>query len=190
MVLSTLSWASFHSKPSKAFRMATDLKDHAATTNERSISELEHASDSSDDVFDKKLAARIRHKIDWRLIPALGAMYGISLMDRKNVSNAAIAGMLVDLDMRTGPGYNIVNMSFFFTYILLQPVMIILCRKIGPRHFLPGVVLAWGVVIIGFGFSQNWHTLVGLRLILGGFEGGYFPGCLYLLSCWYTRCKG
>ncbi|KAF2464913.1 major facilitator superfamily protein [Lindgomyces ingoldianus] len=114
-------------------------------------------------------------------------MYGISLMDRKNVSNAAIAGMLVDLRMRTGYGYNLVNMCFFITYILLQPFMIVLCRKIGPRFFLPGICIVWGGVIIGFGFAQNWHTLVPLRLILGGLESGYFPGCLYLLSCWYTK---
>jgi hypothetical protein len=38
----------------------------------------------------------------------------------------------------------------------------------------------WGAVIIGFGFSKNWSTLVALRLILGILEAGYFPGCVYL----------
>jgi hypothetical protein len=89
--------------------------------------------------IDPKVSARLRHAIDWRLIPALGAMYGISLMDRKNVSNAAIAGMLVDLKMGRGMGYNLVNLCFFITYVLCQPFMVILCRKIGPRYFLPGM---------------------------------------------------
>jgi hypothetical protein len=88
---------------------------------------------------DPKTSARLRHAIDWRLIPALGAMYGISLMDRKNVSNAAIAGMLKDLKMSRGMGYNLVNMCFFITYVLCQPFMVILCRKVGPRYFLPGM---------------------------------------------------
>lgn len=26
-------------------------------------------------------------------------------------------------------------------------------------------------------------------MLLGVLEAGYFPGCVYLLSCWYTRCK-
>lgn len=164
--------------------MAPDNKSNMADTKERDVSELERASTSSSDSFDKETAKKIRHRVDWRLIPALGAMYGISLMDRKNVSNAAIAGMLVDLKMRTGPGYNLANMCFFITYILLQPVMIIICRKVGPRFFLPAICLAWGVVIIGFGFAQNWPTLIPLRLLLGALEAGYFPGCLYLLSCW------
>jgi MFS family permease len=43
------------------------------------------------------------------------------------------------------------------------------------------------VIIIGFGFAKNWSTLVALRLILGILEAGYFPGCVYLLSTWYTK---
>lgn len=29
--------------------------------------------------------------------------------------------------------------------------------------------------------------MIPLRLILGLFEAGFFPGCLYLISTWYTR---
>ena len=47
------------------------------------------------------------------------------------------AGMLVDLHLYKGPGYNIMNMSFFITYVALQPLMILICRKVGPRIFLP-----------------------------------------------------
>lgn len=62
-----------------------------------------------------------------------------------------------------------------------------ICRYVGPRLFLPGICLAWGAIIIGFGFAKNWETLLGLRLVLGVLEAGYFPGCVYLLSTWYTR---
>jgi len=70
---------------------------HITTKNE-STDHIEHlekglaSPSTSSDSVDLKLAAKLRHRVDWRLIPALGAMYGISLMDRKNVSNAAIAG--------------------------------------------------------------------------------------------------
>ncbi|KAK6819457.1 hypothetical protein PG987_015940 [Apiospora arundinis] len=170
--------------------VATDEKLETSVSHASSIGDIESSPTGPpprlfDD--DKDMAARVRHRIDWRLIPALGLMYGISLMDRKNVSNAAIAGMLADLGMRTGVSYNVVNMSFFITYILLQPLMVIACRRLGPRLFLPSICVAWGAVIIGFGFAHNWHTLVPLRLLLGGLEAGFFPGCLFLMSCWYTR---
>ena len=31
--------------------------------------------------------------------------------------------------------------------------------------------------------------MLGLRVTLGTFEAGLFPGAIYLLSLWYTRCK-
>ncbi|KAJ4405636.1 hypothetical protein N0V91_005155 [Didymella pomorum] len=169
------------------------FKDHEARHLENVDNEKGFTTPSSSSqndapfTIDPKVSARLRHAIDWRLIPALGAMYGISLMDRKNVSNAAIAGMLVDLKMGKGMGYNLVNLCFFITYVLCQPFMVILCRKVGPRYFLPGICLAWGAVIVGFGFTKSWPSLIPLRLVLGLLESGYFPGCLYLLSCWYTK---
>lgn len=29
--------------------------------------------------------------------------------------------------------------------------------------------------------------MLGLRLILGALEAGFYPGCVYLLSTWYPR---
>lgn len=40
---------------------------------------------------------------------------------------------------------------------------------------------------IGFGFVQHWTILVALRLILGILEAGFFPGCVFLISTWYSR---
>ncbi|CAN9440396.1 unnamed protein product [Alternaria alternata] len=141
-------------------------------TKDGSADHIEHLEkglatpSTSSDTIDLKLAAKLRHRVDWRLIPALGAMYGISLMDRKNVSNAAIAGMLSDLRMSRGYGYNLVNLCFFITYVLCQPFMIIVCRKVGPRLFLPGICVAWGAVIVGFGFTNNWQSLIPLRIFI------------------------
>lgn len=42
--------------------------------------------------------------------------------------------------------------------------------------------------MIGFGFVKKWYELAALRLVLGVFEAGFFPSCVYLLSTWYTRC--
>ena len=41
--------------------------------------------------------------------------------------------------------------------------------------------------MICFAFVKVWSSLIPLRLILGIFEAGFFPGCAYLLSCWYPR---
>ncbi|EEP80396.1 conserved hypothetical protein [Uncinocarpus reesii 1704] len=166
----------------------------AATTNstDEKLSPL-HIEDGtkvdteSNGSFTPKQASALRRRIDLRLIPALGFMYGISLMDRKNVSNAAIAGMRKDLDLLQGYRYSLITLCFFITYVVFQSPMTVICRKIGPRIFLPGICFLWGCLVIGLGFSKDWTTMVGLRLVLGILEAGYFPGCVYLLSTWYTR---
>lgn len=40
--------------------------------------------------FDKKSEKKLVRRIDYRLLPILGAMYSIALIDRVNVSYAAI----------------------------------------------------------------------------------------------------
>lgn len=131
----------------------------------------------------------ILRRIDLRVVPALGLMFGISLMDRSNISAAIIAGMEKDLHLQVGYRYSLIILCFFITYVIVQIPMTIVCRKLGPRYFLPGVCGLWGGLIVGFGFSNNWTTLLALRLVLGCLEAGYFPGSVYLLSTWYTRCK-
>lgn len=41
--------------------------------------------------------------------------------------------------------------------------------------------------MIAMGFVKTWQQLAALRVILGIFEAGFFPGCVYLLSTWYCR---
>ena len=53
---------------------------------------------------------------------------------------------------------------------------IVVLRKLGPKLFLPLIVVLWGIVMIAFGFVKEWTTLLPLRLILGIFEAGFFPG--------------
>jgi MFS family permease len=127
------------------------------------------------DAFTPEERKKIIRKVDLRLIPTLGFMYCVSLMDRTNLGVAMVAGMGVDLKL-TGQRYSLVVLLFFITYVALQPPATVVLRKLGPRVFLPSIVVIWGSVMIGFGFVKEWHTLLPLRLILGIFEAGFFPG--------------
>ncbi|KAI9670888.1 MAG: hypothetical protein M1817_003773 [Caeruleum heppii] len=148
-------------------------------------------SNSGDGYIDEEYtpaeARKLIHRIDRRLVTTCGVMYCISLMDRTNLSAAAIAGMTRELRLDIGFRYSIVGLVFFITYIIFQPPCTVIVRKGGPRNVLAAITLAWGVVMIGMGFTKNWTQLLALRLILGIFEAGFFPGCVYLLSTWYVR---
>ncbi|EEP80228.1 predicted protein [Uncinocarpus reesii 1704] len=96
-------------------------------------------------------------KVDWRLIPILGALYSISLIDRVNISSARIAGMEKELRLDIGNRYSIALLVFFIPYLIFE------------------------------GFITNYASLIVCRLFVGFFESGFFPGCVYLISCWYAR---
>ena len=130
---------------------------------------------------------KIIRRIDRRLVLTLGFMYCVSLMDRTNLGIASVAGMAVDLKFGKTERYNIIVLLFFITYVLLQPPATVILRKLGPRAFLPTITVLWGVTMICFGFVKEWTDMIPLRLILGIFEAGFFPGCAYLLSCWVSQ---
>lgn len=75
-----------------------------------------------------------------------------------------------------GYRYSIITLVFFTTYVVLQPVATVVLRKAGPRIFLPAITLLWGMTMVCFGFLTTWDQMVGLRVILGIFEAGFFPG--------------
>ncbi|KAJ4292749.1 hypothetical protein N0V90_009412 [Kalmusia sp. IMI 367209] len=137
---------------------------------------------------------KIIHRIDRRLVVTVGVLYCISLMDRTNLSAAALAGMTVELKLgipyplsSSVSRYSVVTLVFFTTYVVFQPPSTIIIRKLGPRIHLSVIVTLWGAVMIGMGFVKDWESLAGLRVILGILEAGFFPSCVYLLSTWYTR---
>ena len=82
--------------------------------------------------------------------------------------------------------YSIVTIVFFASYIVFQPPATVICRYLGPRNFLAAIVVLWGAVMIGMGFSDSYGTLAALRVVLGVLEAGFFPSCVYLLSTWCT----
>lgn len=65
--------------------------------------------------------------------------------------------------------------------------MTAIARKLRPGRFLCGIVISWGLVIVGHGLVQSWRSMLALRCLLGIFEAGFFSGCVHLLSSWYIR---
>ncbi|KAH7345872.1 phthalate transporter-like protein [Pyrenochaeta sp. MPI-SDFR-AT-0127] len=136
-----------------------------------------------DEIEEKKLI----RKIDWRLLPVLGALYSISFIDRGNIGVARVAGMGQDLQLQIGERYTTVLVLFFPTYFLLELPSNMILRKAGVANWLCFIAFCWGIIMIGQAFAKNWWTLAICRVLLGAMEAGFFPGCVYLITCWYVR---
>lgn len=101
----------------------TDIKEPAALRFESPDREnLEKANQGvvhpvdEDEEFSYAEQRKIIHRIDRRLVVMLGLMYCVSLIDRGNMPNAAVAGMHDDLNTDVGYRYSIATLVFFITY--------------------------------------------------------------------------
>ena len=75
-----------------------------------------------------------------------------------------------DLGMSIGDRYSITSMMFFVPYVICQFPANIVIRKLGAALWLSSLVILWGCVSIGMGFTKEWTQLLGCRVILGVLE--------------------
>ncbi|XP_044717179.1 major facilitator superfamily domain-containing protein [Hirsutella rhossiliensis] len=137
------------------------------------------------------LEKKLIRKIDFRLLPMILMMYILNYIDRTNIALARLAGLEEDLKLdQNGSQFETAVSILFVGYILMQVPSNLILNKTGkPGKYLPACMIVWGVIS---GATAGCHSYGGLlvgRFFLGFVEAAYFPGCLYYLSCWYTRSE-
>lgn len=83
--------------------------------------------------------------------------------------------------------YAICLAIFFAFYVLFEVPSNMVMKAWRPAMWLPLIMVAWGIVMIGMGFVQNFTGLFVTRLFLGISEAGLFPGVSFYLTQWYRR---
>ncbi|KAJ5729718.1 uncharacterized protein N7483_004226 [Penicillium malachiteum] len=135
---------------------------------------------------EQKEKALVR-KIDTRLLIIMLVMYILNYLDRNNIAAAKLAGLQDDLNL-TGDEYQVCVSILFVGYLLMQVPSNMILKKFGkPSIYLPSCMVVWGVISCCTAVTKDFGGLLAVRFFLGFIEAAYFPGCLYLLSAWYTR---
>ncbi|QSZ36684.1 hypothetical protein DSL72_006565 [Monilinia vaccinii-corymbosi] len=130
---------------------------------------------------------KLKRKIDLRLFPMVILMYIMNYLDRNNIAAARLAGMEEDLNL-VGDQYQTCVSILFVGYLLMQIPSNLFLNKLGkPATYLPTAMIIWGCISAATAGTQSFVGLLMCRFFLGFVEAAYFPGCLYYLSCWYTR---
>ncbi|KAF5359980.1 hypothetical protein D9758_007596 [Tetrapyrgos nigripes] len=130
---------------------------------------------------------KIVRLIDRRMLPVLGLLYSIALIDRNNLALSRTAGMEEDLQIAVGYRYSIISLLFFIPYTLLELPSNLLLRQFGVRNCLTFYIAAWGAVQLGMAFVKSWQQLAGCRVLLGALEAGFFPAMTFIITTWYKR---
>lgn len=58
-----------------------------------------------------------------------------------------------------------------------------------PSWYLPGIMIIWGAICAVMSVVKNYQGMLALRFFLGCIEAGFFPGVLYVMTCWYKKAE-
>ncbi|KAK1142713.1 hypothetical protein N8T08_007344 [Aspergillus melleus] len=124
-------------------------------------------------------------KFDRKLIPFLALLYMLSFLDRSNIGNAKIAGLMEDLKLSSSQ-YEWLLTAFYITYILFE-WMTLMYRVVPPHIYIALCVCGWGLVATFQSLATSFSVLVFLRALLGITEAAFGPGVPFYLSLFYKR---
>jgi MFS family permease len=113
-------------------------------------------------------------KIDLYLMAPLWIFFMLGFMDRINLGNVRVLGILKELHL-TGIKFNIALQVFFVPYILLEIPSNIVLRKIAPSTWIAALAFLGGVACMCQGFVHGNVGLIVCRFFLGVFEAGFVP---------------
>jgi len=137
-------------------------------------------------IWTEEEETRVRRKLDRWIVPITTLLYVLCFLDRANIGNARIQGMGKDLVL-TGVRYNWATSIFYIIYMFVEVPSNILLKAIGPRYYLPLLVVGFGLVSMCTAFVRDFKDLMVARSFLGIFEGGVMPGLAFFISCFYKR---
>lgn len=119
-------------------------------------------------------------KVTLRLIPFLFLCFFISILDRVNISFAALQ-MNEDLGFSNAV-YGLGAGIFFLGYFLLEVPGSAIMTRIGARRWISRIMVSWAIIAILMAFVTEPWQFYTARFLLGVAEASFYPCMVYYLS--------
>jgi ACS family tartrate transporter-like MFS transporter len=126
-------------------------------------------------------AAALR-KVLWRLVPFSILLFFVQMIDKTNVSFAALQ-MNQQLGF-TPEVYGFGAGIFFLGAFLFEVPSNLILRRVGARRWLARIMITWGFIVVALAWVKSPGSFYLLRFLLGVAEAGLLPGILYHLGNW------
>jgi adenylosuccinate synthase len=88
-----------------------------------------------------------------------------------------------ELGLDVGVRFNWVTSIFYIVYMFVEVPSNILLKMLGPKYYLPLLVLGFGFVSMCTAFVHSFEGLLAARAMLGVFEGGVMPSVSSCTVC-------
>src|SRR5450756_1587104 len=122
-------------------------------------------------------------KVARRLMWFVMALYFLAILDRGNISFAALQ-MNKELGLNAEM-FGIAVGVMYFTYSFFEIPSNLILGRFGARVTLTRIAILWGFATVSMAFTQGPLSLYTFRGLLGFAESGLFPGVILLLSMWF-----
>ncbi len=131
----------------------------------------------------------IMRKVAWHLVPFVSLAYLINVLDRFNISFAALT-MNKALGM-SATAYGLGAGAFFWSYVLFQVPANMVLARLGARRWIMLIMLFWGLCSTCMAMVTGVTSFVIVRFLLGVAEAGFFPGVAFFMTRWFpSRHRG
>ncbi len=118
-----------------------------------------------------------------RLLPFIFLCYFVCLIDRVNLSFAALT-MNKDLGL-SAYAYSLGASIFFIGYFVFEIPSNLALDRFGARLWITRIMVTWGLVSAGMAFIQGETSFLVMRFLLGLAEAGFFPGMILYMTFWF-----
>jgi ACS family tartrate transporter-like MFS transporter len=122
-------------------------------------------------------------KASLRLLPVIGVGYGLSYMDRINISFASLQ-MNRELHFSASV-YGFGAGLFFIGYALCEVPSNLMLLRFGAKRWLARIMFTWGLLAAAMMFVRTPFEFNVMRFLLGIAEAGFYPGVIYYLMLWF-----
>jgi MFS family permease len=168
----------------------TFIDDKAASvySSKGEVSDDDVRSDHQAPFIKSDAEKRLVKKINWTLLPYVGAIVFIQFVDKSTLGISAVLGIIQDTHM-TGTQYSWLGSFFYLGYILFQLPNNYFIQKFPINRYLGTLLVLWGIVMGCTALCSNFTQLVICRVLLGLFEAGTYPCLLILINTIYRRSE-
>jgi ACS family tartrate transporter-like MFS transporter len=122
-------------------------------------------------------------KVAKRLLPFIFLLYVVCLIDRVNLSFAALT-MNRDLGLNAYV-YGLGASIFFIGYFVFEVPSNLLLDRVGARLWITRIMISWGLASAAMALVSGEISFLVVRFLLGFFEAGFFPGMILYLTLWF-----
>ncbi|KAJ3956003.1 hypothetical protein N0V92_007475 [Colletotrichum tropicale] len=131
--------------------------------------------------------SKLRHKVDWKLMPVLCLTYGLQYYDKAMLSQAALFGLRTDLDLTVSDRYSWSASIFYLGFIAGAYPAMILAQKFPVEKVASVIVTLWGLCLILTTSCSDYRGLYVQRFCLGLLESGISPMFMLIVGSFYKK---